>query len=125
MLKETIEALKENSIDEQSIKDRINRYFYEQGLEELIAAVCLVEKYYGSYWCVGNFSMNTTKVDGLGFRIGLDNKYGKMNIFVNENGVDRIDAGYQELPSLVNLYFNLSELDLADELDEMLSRLVD
>ncbi|WP_061910676.1 hypothetical protein [Streptococcus cristatus] len=125
MLKETIEALKENSIDEQSIKDRINRYFYEQGLEELIAAVCLVEKYYGSYWCVGNFSMNTTKVDGLGFRIGLDNKYGKMNIFVNENGVDRIDAGYQELPSLVNLYFNLSELDLADELDKMLSGLVD
>ena len=126
MLKETIEALKAKPIDEQSIKDRINRYFYEQGLEELIAAVCLVEKYYGSYWYVGNFSMNTTKVDGLGFRIGLDNKYGKMNIFVNENGVKSIDVERQELLlRLVNLYLNLSELNLADELDKMLSGLVD
>lgn len=125
MLKETIEALKENPIDEQSIKDRINQYFYEQGLEELMEASCLMEKYYGSYWCVGNFSMNTTKIDGLGFRIGLDNEYDTMNIFVNENGVNRIDGERQELPRLVNLYLNLSELNLADELDKMLSGLVD
>ena len=125
MLKETIEALKRNPIDEQSITVRINQYFYEQGLEELIAAACLVEEYYGSYWYVGNFSMNTTKVDGLGFRIGLDNEYGKMNIFVNENGVNRIDVERQELSRLVNLYLNLSELNLADELDKMLSGLVD
>lgn len=125
MLKETIEALKENPIDEQSIKDRINQYFYEQGLEELMEATCLMEEYYGSYWCVGNFSMNTTKIDGLGFRIGLDNEYGTMNIFVNENGVNRIDVERQELPRLVNLYLNLSELNLADELDKMLSGLVD
>ena len=128
MLKETVESLKENPIDEQSIKARINRYFYEQGLEELIAAAFLVEKYCDSYWYVRNFSMNTTKVDGLGFRIGLDNEYGTMNIFVNENGVKSIDVerqDRQELLRLVNLYLNLSELNLADELDKMLSGLVD
>ncbi len=124
MLKETIEALKENPIDEQSITDRINRYFYEQGLEDLIEAAYLVEKYYGHYWYVGDFSMNTTVVNG-GFRIGLDDEYGKTNIFVNENGVDRIDVDLQELPNLVKLYFNLLELNLADELDKMLSGLVD
>ena len=124
MLKETIEALKRNPIDEQSITVRINQYFYVQGLEELIAAARLMEEYYGSYWNVGNLSMNTTKIDGFGFRIGLDNEYGKMNIFVNENGVNRIDVERQELSRLVNLYLNLSELNLADELDKMLSGLV-
>ena len=48
-----------------------------------------------------------------------------MNIFVNENGENRIDVERQELPRLVNLYLNLSELNLADELDKMLSGLVD
>lgn len=122
MLKETIKAFEETPIDEQSIKDRINQYFYEQDLEELIAAACLVEKYYGQFWSVGNFSMQIIRVGGLGFRVGLDNEYGQMNIFVNENSVD---INYNELPSLVNLYFNLSELNLAGELDKMLSRLVD
>ncbi|WP_347095557.1 hypothetical protein [Streptococcus salivarius] len=124
MLKETIEALKENPIDEQSIKDRINQYFYEQGLEDLIEATYLVEKYYGGFWSVGDFSMNTTVVNG-GFRIGLNDGYGKTSIFVDENGVDRIDVDPQDLPNLVKLYFNLLELNLADELDKMLSGLVD
>mgnify|MGYP000187629075 FL=1 len=68
--------------------------------------------------------MNTTVVNG-GFRIGLHDEYGKTNIFVDENGVDRIDVDPQELPNLVKLYFNLLELNLADELDKMLSGLVD
>ena len=124
MLKETIKALKENPIDEQSIKDRIDQYFYDQGLEELIEAAYLVERYCGPYWNVGDFSMNTTKVNG-GFRIGLNEENGNTNIFVDENGVNRIDVGRQELPNLVKLYFNLLELNLADELDKMLSGLVD
>ena len=84
----------------------------------------MVEKYYGHYWYVGDFSMNTTVVNG-GFRIGLNDEYGKTNIFVDENGVDRIDVDRQELPNLVKLYSNLLELNLADELDKMLSGLVD